>query len=422
MSQFRNDFATPAERRACRGDRSQRSPGSPAAACAGRSSRPDRGPADRSTASGPLLRHPAEPRAAARPRGRPDGAGRRLSDDHRPGQPCLPAQGRRGTAVRLPGRGHRSGPRNDLRPFPGRSAQPAAAALPEPGQRRRALTQPDGQGRDGRRRAVVDVGPHVHLPRPSGRRHPLLQGHGSPGRQGSAAAPRAGPPHRPPLQPPLQPGRGAVPRACRAAQRRAGAAGHRRAEDEQEPRQRDPHQRHRRRDRAPDRHCEDRRRSPHHLRPAAETRGLEPGAARRALRGSPTRRHRVRDRLRRQPRTQAPDHGSRQRALPRNPHAPNRSDSRPGLPAPDPPRRNHPGPRDRRDHPPRRPPSHAHRLPGHPRRVMALRPGAGRSVLRCGYGQVALAARATWPCRRRPGAGRPFSNRVRHALKRPARL
>ena len=127
---------------------------------------------------------------------------------------------------RLPRGRHRPRPGDDLRPLPGRGAQPAAPAVPEPGQRRRALAQPDGQGRAGRRRAGVDVGPHVHLPRPPGGRHPVLQGHPGAGRQGPAPPPRARAAHRAPLQPPLRPGRAAVPRArprCSATRRRCSA-------------------------------------------------------------------------------------------------------------------------------------------------------------------------------------------------------
>jgi tryptophanyl-tRNA synthetase len=51
----------------------------------------------------------------------------------------------------------------------------------------------------------VDVGPDVHVSHPSGRRHPVLQGHGRSGGQGPASPSGADAPHRAALQPPLQP-------------------------------------------------------------------------------------------------------------------------------------------------------------------------------------------------------------------------
>ena len=118
---------------------------------------------------------------------------------------------------------HRPRPGVDLRPLPGRGAQRAARPVPEPGQRRGALAQPDRQGRARGRGAGVDARPHVHLPRPPGRRHPVLQGHPGAGGPRPAAPSRGRAARRPPLQPPLRP---AVPGArarCSATRRRCSA-------------------------------------------------------------------------------------------------------------------------------------------------------------------------------------------------------
>ncbi len=53
---------------------------------------------------------------------------------------------RAGTGGRLPGRRHRPRPRHHFRAQPGRSAEPAPVAVPQPGQRRRDRQEPDGEG------------------------------------------------------------------------------------------------------------------------------------------------------------------------------------------------------------------------------------------------------------------------------------
>ena len=145
-----------------------------------------------------------------------------------------------GARPRLPRRRDRSRPRDDLRAQRGPGAQPAGGAVPQPRDRRRTAAQPDGQGRGGSHAAaagssgllftypvhqaadilfchgnLVPVGkdqlPHVEVTRSIARRFNERYAAGATD----------------------------LPRARGAAQRRAGPAGHRRAEDEQEPRQHD---------------------------------------------------------------------------------------------------------------------------------------------------------------------------------------
>ena len=122
-------------------------------------------------------------------------------------------------------------------------------------------------------RRRIDVGAHVHLPRPPGRRHPLLPGEPRPGRQGPAAPPRAHADDRAPVQRALQPRCALLPRARGAAQRGAAPARPRRSQDGQEPRQLD-----RRSAASADetarliRAREDRLRAAHHLRARAPAR------------------------------------------------------------------------------------------------------------------------------------------------------
>ena len=113
---------------------------------------------DRPAAPRPLLRHPGEP---GPPAGRSASTLLLLIADYqtiidRDSPASLPAR-RRGAARRLPRRRHRPGPGDHLRALAGRGAQPAAAAVPEPGQRRRAVAQPDGQGRAGGRRPAQSM-------------------------------------------------------------------------------------------------------------------------------------------------------------------------------------------------------------------------------------------------------------------------
>ena len=97
----------------------------------------------------PLLRHAAQPGPAAGRRRRAVRADRRLPGHHRPDAPRPAARRRARPGRRLPGRRHRPRPGDDLRAQPGRGAEPAPAAVPQPGQRRRGGPEPDGQGRDG---------------------------------------------------------------------------------------------------------------------------------------------------------------------------------------------------------------------------------------------------------------------------------
>ena len=85
----------------------------------------------------------------------------------------------------------------DLRPQRRPGAEPAAAAVPQPGLGARAAAQPDGEGRDRALPAGLGQRADVQLPGPPGGRHPGGQGQPGPGRPGSAAARRGDPADRP---------------------------------------------------------------------------------------------------------------------------------------------------------------------------------------------------------------------------------
>ena len=163
---------------------------------------------------------------------------REISGDH-PRQRARPAAG-------LPRLGHRPGPLDDLHPLGGAGAEPAAAAVPELGQRGRAAAQPDREGRGGERRDHVHQRADAHLPGAPGGRHLVLQGQHRPGGQGPAPAHRADPGGGPALQRQV---RRDLPRAGRAALLRHQRARARRHQDEQVARQRRRAADERRRDR-----------------------------------------------------------------------------------------------------------------------------------------------------------------------------
>ena len=105
---------------------------------------------------------------------------------------------------------------DDLHALLGARAQPADAAVPQPGQRRRAAAQPHRQGRGQVGRHHLDRRAAAHLPRPPGRGHPVLQGQRRARRPRPAPPPRADPRRRAPLQRQVRP---RVPRAGCAAVR-----------------------------------------------------------------------------------------------------------------------------------------------------------------------------------------------------------
>ena len=203
-----------------------------------------------------------------------------ITDRSRPR--AAPAR-RRGARRRLPRSRHRSRPRDHLHAQPGARAEPAPAAVPEPDQRRRARAQSDRQGGDRPDRRRVDLRADVHLPRPPGRRHPLLPGESRPRRQGSAAPPRADTDDRAPVQRALQPREPLLPRARGAAQPDAAPARPRRPQDGQEPRQLDSARGERRRDGAAHPGGEDRLRAADHVRAGAPAGGLQPARDRCAV-------------------------------------------------------------------------------------------------------------------------------------------
>ena len=170
-----------------------------------------------------------------------------------------------------------------LRAQRGTRAQPAAAAVPQPGLGARAEPQPDGQGRDRALQAGVGQRPDAHLPGAPGGGHLVLQGEPGAGGPGPAAAPGDRPADRAPVQRAVRPA--GVPGARRAAVGRAAAARHRRHQDEQEPRQHHPAVGHRGRDRPAHPGREDRFRAVRQLRPGAAARRLQPGPAGRAVPG-----------------------------------------------------------------------------------------------------------------------------------------
>ena len=212
--------------------------------------RPHRRPPDRPAAPRPPLRHAAEPRAAA---GRAASSSSSSSPTTRRSPtataPAALPDDVDGLVADYLAVGIDPDAGDDLRPQPGRGAEPAARAVPEPGQRRRAraATRPSRTRSRAAGRAAMS-GAHVHLSRPPGRRHPVLQGHPRPRRPRPAAPPRARPAHRPALQRPLRAGAPFFPEPEALLGDGAAAARHGRAEDEQEPRQRHRHRRDRRRD------------------------------------------------------------------------------------------------------------------------------------------------------------------------------
>ena len=263
---------------------------------------PDRRPADRPAAPGPLLRHPAEPRPAAGRRRRPAGprrrSTRRIIDRDSPAS--LPedvdglladhlAVGIDPDRASIFAHSQVEALNGLLVPFlslvsvaelsrnPTVKDELAAAGLASmPGL---MFTYPVHQAADILfcKATLVPVGrdqlPHLEVARLIARRFN-----------------RRYSPERP-----LFPEPGA------AARRRARAARHRRPEDEQEPRQRHRPRRHRRRDGAADRGREDRPRARHRLRPVATARGVQPRPARRAVPGARARGGRRGDRGPRQP-------------------------------------------------------------------------------------------------------------------------
>ena len=124
----------------------------------------------------PLLRLDPQPPPPAGQRRRDLAADRGLPGDHRPRGRRRHRRQRAQPAARQ----HRRRPRpragDDLHALLGARAQPADAAVPQPGQRRRAAAQPHRQGRGQVGRHHLDRRPAAHLPRPPGRRHPVLQG------------------------------------------------------------------------------------------------------------------------------------------------------------------------------------------------------------------------------------------------------
>ncbi|CAA9376245.1 MAG: Tryptophanyl-tRNA synthetase, partial [uncultured Nocardioides sp.] len=289
-----------------------RGPGVPAHA--------DRRPADRQPAPRPLLRLHPQPRRAAEQRRRDLAAHRRLPGDHRP----RGGRRHRGQCPQPARRQHRRGPRprarDDLHALVRSRAQPADAAVPVVGQRGRAAAQPDRQGRGQDRGHHLDRRAAADLPRPPGRRHPLLQGERRPG------GPRPAPPHRadarrrPPLQRAVRRG---LPGARRPALRGATDPRHRRHQDEQVQGQRHRAADDRGRDGEEDQGREDRQRAGDHVGPRRPARGGQPAPVDLPLRGHLARAGRRGDRgRRRRPAEEAADRGGQHRAgaAPRSPY------------------------------------------------------------------------------------------------------
>ena len=246
----------------------------------------DRGPSDRGAAHRPLLRLDPQPPPPPGQRRRDLAADRGLPGHHRPRGRRRHRRQRAQPAARQ----HRRRPRpregDDLHALLGARAQPADAALPQPGQRRRAAAQPHRQGRGQVGRHHLDRRAAAHLPRPPGRRHPVLQGQRRPGRPRPAPPPRADPRRRAPLQRPLRP---RLPRARRPAVRGAADPRHRRHQDEQVQGQRRRAADERRRDRQEAQGRQDRQRPGHHLRPGRPARGRQPAHPHRASARASTR-------------------------------------------------------------------------------------------------------------------------------------
>src|SRR5664279_3348621 len=135
-------------------------------------------------------------------------------------------------------RRHRPGHRDDLRPQRRTGPEPADAPVLEPGHRRGTAPQPHRQGRGGRCLRTGAVRAAADLPRPPGRRHPLLPRQPRPGRPRPATPRRGHPQHRSALQRPLRCRRLRLSRTGCPADQRARPAGDRRRQDEQVPRQR----------------------------------------------------------------------------------------------------------------------------------------------------------------------------------------
>lgn len=142
--------------------------------------------------------------------------------------------------------------------------------------RRRARPQSHGQGQDRPLAPVLRQRAGVHLSRPPGRGHPLLQGQPRPGWPGPAPSSRDHADRRPPLRRPVRRRRRRVPPARRPAVERAPPARYGRHQDEQEPGERHHAGRRRRRDRPSDQGCQDGRRPAHHPRPRRPARGVVP--------------------------------------------------------------------------------------------------------------------------------------------------
>ena len=153
----------------------------------------------------PLLRHAAEPGPAAGPRRRGLRADRRLPGADRQGHGRRLDEYVTGLLLDYLAIGARPGPHDDLRAQRGARAQPAAAAVPQPGLGARAEPQPDGQGRDRALAAGVGQRADVHLPGAPGGRHPVLQGEPGAGGPGPAAAPGDHPADRAPVQRAVRP-------------------------------------------------------------------------------------------------------------------------------------------------------------------------------------------------------------------------
>ena len=145
---------------------------------------------------------------------RPD---RRLPGAHRPGRGRAPGRARARAGARLPGDRGRPGPVGDLRAQRRARAEPAAAAVPQPGHGGRAAAEPDRQGRDRALPAGVGERADAHLPGAPGGRHPVRQGEPGPRRPGPAAARGDDPADRPPVQRALPAGRSSPSRTrcCR---------------------------------------------------------------------------------------------------------------------------------------------------------------------------------------------------------------
>ena len=167
-------------------------------------------------------------------RRRPDGPRRRLQTIIDRDARRRHARGRRRPAGRPSRRRHRPRPGDDLHPLPVAALNDLLLPFLSLVSVAELSAQPHREGRAREPPASTSIArPDVDLPRPPGRRHPVLQGHPRPGGPRPAAPPRAtrlvarrfNARYRP----------RALPRARRAARRRTGAPRHRRAEYEQEP-------------------------------------------------------------------------------------------------------------------------------------------------------------------------------------------